>query len=103
MNLPIAKRHLDQNTMLAVVMGTLAMVRAWVVIHPSRHAGFTGSLALIVFEVIKTAVLLVVLGRAFALNSKEDDPLARAAHVRSFAMAAGMSVLIDTGITLFKL
>jgi hypothetical protein len=39
------------------------MLRAWVVVHPSRHTGFTGSPALIVFEAVKTAMLLVILGR----------------------------------------
>lgn len=47
--------------------------------------------------------MLVILGRIYTADSKEDDPLAQARHVRSFAMAARVSVLIDSGITLFKL
>jgi hypothetical protein len=36
-------------------------------------------------------------------NRKEDDRAVRSNHENAFAKAAAVSVLIDTGITLFKL
>jgi hypothetical protein len=62
MNSPIVHRSLGQTTFTAVTMGALAMWWGWKVLHPSRHTGFTGSPLLIGFEVVKAAVLLLILG-----------------------------------------
>jgi hypothetical protein len=43
MNFPIVNRSPAQITFAAVTMGSLAMLRAWSVLYPSRHTGFTGS------------------------------------------------------------
>jgi hypothetical protein len=96
----IANRNSGPTTMLAVVMGTLAILFAWLVLYPSGHAGFTGSPVLIGFEVVKTAALLLILGRVYLLNRKEDDQAARSKHVHVFGMAASLSVLIDVSMTI---
>jgi hypothetical protein len=88
--------------MAAIVMGTLALLFARLALYPSRHTGFTGSPLLIAFEVIKTAALLLILGRVYMLNSKEDDQTVRSKHVDVFAMAASVSVLIDISMAIAK-
>lgn len=103
MNFPIVNRSPGQITFAAVTMGALAMFRAWVVIHPSRHSGLIGSRALIAFEVVKSIALLLILARVYMLNSRENDGAIRSSHVYTFTRLAAVSVVIDTGITLFKL
>jgi hypothetical protein len=100
MDFLIANRNAGPTTMLAVVMGTLAILFAWLVLYPSGHTGFTGSPVLIGFEVAKTAALLLILGRVYMLNSKEDDQAVRSKHVHVFGMAASLSVLIDVSMTI---
>ena len=102
MDSPLVNRS-QGKTFGAVSMGSLAMFWAWSVLYPSRHTGFTGTAMLTAFEAMKTFVLLVILGWVYKLNSKEDDPAVRAKRVDVFAKAAAISVLIDSGITLFKL
>jgi hypothetical protein len=103
MNFPIASRNLGQTTFAAVTMGALAMLRAWSVVYPSRHIGFTGSPLLIAFEVVKATALLLVLGWVYIKNSKEDDQVVRANNVYVFGTAASLSVLIDLSRSISKL
>ncbi len=100
MNFPVATRNPGQTTFAAVTMGMLAMLRAWMVLYPSRHTGFTGSPLLIAFEVVKTTALLMILGRVYLLNGKADDQAVRSKHERTFTMAASVSVLIDISISI---
>jgi hypothetical protein len=102
MNSPIVHRSLGQITFTAVIMGPLAMLNAWKVLYPSRHTGFTGSPLLTGFEVVKAIVLLLILGRVYIQNSKEDDQAVRANNVYGFGRAAALSLIIDTSISLFK-
>jgi hypothetical protein len=102
MNLPIANRSPGLITFSAVTMGSLAMLRAWLVLYPSRHTGFTGSPLLIGFEAMKAAVLLLVLCRVYMLNRYEDDQAVRSTHELGFTRAAAISVVVDTGITLWR-
>jgi hypothetical protein len=103
MNFPIVNRSPGQTNMAAAVLGALALLRAWVVLCPSRHTGFTGSPALIAFEVVKTTALLLILGRVYKLNAKEDDQAVRLENLKTFTMAASVSILIDISISLSKL
>jgi hypothetical protein len=63
MNFPIVNRSPAQITFAAVTMGSLAMLRAWSVLYPSRHTRFTGSPLLIAFESVKAAALFGILCR----------------------------------------
>jgi hypothetical protein len=103
MNFPIANRNPRETNRLAVIFGALAMLYAWTVIYPSRHSGFTGSPPLVVFEVTKAIALLLILGKVYMLNREEVDQTARSQNIYMFTVAAGVSVLIDIGISLFKL
>jgi hypothetical protein len=102
MDSPLVNR-IQGQTFAAVSMGALAMLWGWMVLHPSRRTGFTGAPLLTAFERMKTLVLLVILGRVYLLNGKEDDPAVRAERVDAFTRAASISVIVDTCITLFKL
>lgn len=55
------------------------------------------------FEAVKATALLLILCRVYIQNRKEDDRAVRSDHERTFTKAAVVSVLIDTGITLFEL
>ena len=103
MNFPIVNRSPAQITFAAVTLESLAMLRAWFVLYPSRHTGFTGTPLLIAFEAVKATALLLILCRVYIQNRKEDDRAVRSDHERTFTKAAVVSVLIDTGITLFEL
>jgi hypothetical protein len=101
MNSPIVSRNFRQVTFAAVTMGALAMLRAFLVLYPSRHTRLTGSPLLIGFEMVKAAALLLILGRVYIQNNKQDDQAARGNNVYEFGRAASLSVLIDISISLF--
>ena len=103
MNLPLVNRSPGMITFSAVTMGSLAILRAWLVLYPSRHTGFIGSPLMIGFEAMKAAVLLLVLCRVYTLNRYENDQAVRSIHEQDFSRAAAISVLVDTGITLLRL
>ena len=96
MNSPLANRSQDQ-TFSAVAMGASAMVWAWSVLYPSRHAGFTGTPLLVAFEAVKAIVLLLILVRGYTQNTV-DDGAVRANRVYAFTRAAAVSTLLDMGI-----
>jgi hypothetical protein len=64
MNIPVSTRSPAQ-VWAAFAMGSLALLRSWLVLYPSRHTGFTATPPLIAFEVVKTAILLIILVRNF--------------------------------------
>jgi hypothetical protein len=103
MNIPITQNTPSQINWAAIGMGTLAMLRSWLVLYPTRHTGFTGSPPLIAFEVVKCAALFLILGRVYVLNREEDDQAVRSKYITKFGMAAGISVLIDISISLYRL
>jgi hypothetical protein len=103
MNIPITQSTPSQINWAATGMGTLAMLRAWLVLYPSRHTGFTGSPLLTGFEVVKCAALFLILRRVYMLNREEDDQAVRSRFVTRFGMAASVSVLIDISISLYRL
>ena len=99
MNIPVSTRTPAQ-VWAAFAMGSVALLRAWLVIYLTV---FTATPALIAFEVVKTAILLIILVRTYVLINKENDQVARLKHFQVFTMAASVSVLIDIAITLSKL
>jgi hypothetical protein len=102
MNIPVSTRTPAQ-VWAAFAMGSVALLRAWLVIYPTGITVFTATPALIAFEVVKTAILLIILVRTYVLINKENDQVARLKHFQVFTMAASVSVLIDIAITLSKL
>jgi hypothetical protein len=102
MNSPTVSRSLGRTTFAAVVMGSGAMLRGWMVLYPSRHIGFTGSPLLIGFEAVKATALLLVLSWVYIKNTKEEDRVIRANNVYLFGAAASLSIIIDVSISISK-
>jgi hypothetical protein len=99
----VAKNTSRSINLAAATMGGLAILRAWVVIHPSEHSGFIDSTGLIAFELIKVAALLMVLCWVFVRNRSEDDRTVRSKREYAFSFVAAMSILIDIGIWLLRM
>jgi hypothetical protein len=89
MNIPVSRS--PAQVWVAFLAGSLALLRAWLVLYPSRHIGFTASPLLIGLEVVKTIALFLILSRVYMLNSDEDDQAVRSKHVYTFQMLSGRS------------